>query len=440
MKILLAVHHFPPQYTGGAEWEAYNTAQALAARGHTVQVLCVERIDLGTAAGLTWSDETYEGLAVRRLSFNLSAAPDPARWEYDNAWIGDHLRTLIAEYRPDVFHLMGGYLLSGRALRAARELGVPTVVSLMDFWFLCPRISMWRSNDTLSTLPIDPVNCARCLGEEQRRYRWLGAAAPTFMQTYWRAQTAAIGRIQQRQAFLSETLQAANTIICRSQFVRQMFIETGVPPERLRFLRQGRDFPAFTAAQIEKSPTAILRVGYLGQMAPHKGVHVLLQALRYLPRLPLIVRLYGNLAPFPQYTTRLRQFVAEDHRARFAGMYHSPAELQMILRDLDVIVVPSVWYENSPNVILEAFAHRTPVIVSNLGGMAELVQDGENGLRFIPNDPADLARVLQRLVDEPQLLARLRSTQTHIQSLAEEMDTLEVFYQQAREAAHAPRP
>jgi glycosyltransferase involved in cell wall biosynthesis len=440
MKILLAVHHFPPHYTGGAEWEAYNTAQALAARGHAVQVLCVERVDEGNSTGLTWSDEIYEGLPVRRLSYNLAAAPDPARWEYDNEWIGDHLRALIAEYRPDVFHLMGGYLLSGRALRVARALGVPTVLSLMDFWFLCPRISMWRSNNTLSTLPIDPVNCARCLGEEQRRYRWLGAAAPTVMQAYWRAQTAAIGRIQQRQAFLREALAAAHLIICRSQFVRQMFIEAGAAPEPLRFLRQGRDFPSLTAEQLEKSSTAILRVGYLGQIAPHKGVHILLQALRRAPRLPLIVRLYGNLAPFPKYSARLRQFVAEDPRARFAGMYHSPAELQMILRDLDVIVVPSVWYENSPNVILEALAHRTPVIVSNLGGMAELVRDGENGLHFIPNDPADLARVLQRLVEEPDLRARLRARHTPIQSVAEEMDTLEELYRQASEEAHAPRP
>lgn len=437
MKILLAVHHFPPQYTGGAEWEAYHTAQGLMARGHAVQVLCVDRIDFGDAAGVTWTDETYDGLPVRRLSFNLAAAPDPARWEYDNEWIGDHLRALIAEYRPDVFHLMGGYLLSGRALRVARELGVPTVLSLMDFWFLCRRISMWRSDDTLSTLPIDPVRCAQCLGEEQRRYRWAGRLMPQLMQLHWRAQTAAVRRIEQRQAFLSETLRQVNLVICRSQFVRQMFIETGVAPEHLRFLRQGRDFPHLTAEQLEKSPTAILRVGYLGQIAPHKGVHVLLQAVRQIPRVPLLVRLYGNLAPFPKYTARLREFVAEDQRVRFAGMYHSPAELQTILRGLDVIVVPSVWYENSPNVILESFAHHTPVIVSNLGGMAELVQDGENGLRFAPGDAADLARVLRRLVEEPGLLARLHAQPTPIQSVAQEMDALESYYQQAREDAHA---
>lgn len=154
MKILLAVHHFPPRYTGGAEWRAYRTAAALRSRGHDVRVVAIERID-AAGAGLTWSDEVYEGVPVRRLAFNLSAAPDPFVWQYDNAWIGEHLDALIAQERPDVFHLIGGYLMTGSALLSARRAGLPVVVTLTDYWYLCPRISMLRSDGSISTLPLD---------------------------------------------------------------------------------------------------------------------------------------------------------------------------------------------------------------------------------------------------------------------------------------------
>jgi glycosyltransferase involved in cell wall biosynthesis len=92
------------------------------------------------------------------------------------------------------------------------------------------------------------------------------------------------------------------------------------------------------------------------------------------------------------------------------------------------LVVPSLWYENSPNVILEAFAHGTPVIASNHGGLSELVQDGRNGLLFPPGDAASLGRQLQQLLDEPDLLPRLRLGIPPVRSMAEELDALEELY------------
>jgi glycosyltransferase involved in cell wall biosynthesis len=93
-----------------------------------------------------------------------------------------------------------------------------------------------------------------------------------------------------------------------------------------------------------------------------------------------------------------------------------------------VVVVPSVWYENSPNTILEAFAHHTPVIVSALGGMAELVQDGVNGLHFAPRDPSDLAAKLRRLIDDRQLMARLQAGIAPVKTAASEMAELTSIY------------
>jgi len=160
-------------------------------------------------------------------------------------------------------------------------------------------------------------------------------------------------------------------------------------------------------------------------------VHVLLDAVRRLGELPLAATVYGDLQAFPQYVRQLRQLAADDPRIDLAGPYQGgPEGLTTVLRNADAVVVPSLWYENCPFVILEAFAHRTPVVATNLGGMAELVQHGRNGLLFRLGDAADLARQLRRLQEEPGLLSALRDGIEPIRTGTNEMDELEGVYRQ----------
>ena len=435
MKIVIAVHHFPPRYTSGAELRAYRTAAWLRDHGHDVHVVCVEAIDTGDGHGLTFEDRPYDGLPVRRLSFNLAAAPDPFRWAYDNPWIGEHLRGYLAQLAPDLLHLIGGYLMSGSTLRVAGDLGIGTVITLTDFWPLCPRITLLRSNGRLCTPPFDAVTCARCLGEERRRYRIPGRIAPALMDALWRMRHGQIAQIEARMAFVRETLNRADAVISPSRFLGDLFVEAGVAPGRIIFSRQGRDFPNLTPEVLKKTPAAHLRIGHLGQIAPHKGVHTLFEAVRKLPGAALEVRAYGDVGRFPDYTRHLRHIACQDSRLNLAGVYDR-MEVSRILQGLDVVVVPSVWYENSPNTILEAFAHRTPVIASNLGGMAELVRNGENGLLFKSGDADSLAQQLQRLLDDPNLLPTLRAGIGPVKSVAHEMDELEEIYRTAASHHH----
>jgi glycosyltransferase involved in cell wall biosynthesis len=152
-------------------------------------------------------------------------------------------------------------------------------------------------------------------------------------------------------------------------------------------------------------------------------VHTLFEAVRQLPGAALEVRAYGDVSRFPGYTRLLRHMARQDSRLSLMGVYDR-TEVSRILQGLDVVVVPSVWYENSPNTILEAFSHRTPVVASDLGGMAELVEDGVNGLRFAPGDASSLAAKLRQLIDQPGLLAQLQEGIGPVKSVAEEMTEL----------------
>jgi glycosyltransferase involved in cell wall biosynthesis len=174
-----------------------------------------------------------------------------------------------------------------------------------------------------------------------------------------------------------------------------------------------------------------LRIGYIGQIAPHKGVHVLLMAVRQLENADgrWELRIYGDTTRFPRYAEHLRRIAGEHPRIRFEGQVenrHIPA----ILANLDVLVVPSLWYENAPLTILEAHAAGVPVVASDLGGMAELVRHEEDGLRFRPGDDRDLARQIRRLLDEPDLVARLRQGIGRARLVSDEVAELLTVYQQ----------
>jgi glycosyltransferase involved in cell wall biosynthesis len=429
MKILMAVHHFPPKYTGGAEWRTYRTASYLIQRGHEVRVVSVEQIDCDPANGepFVWMDETFEGVPIQRLCYNRTRMPDPVSGEYNNPWIGAHLAQIMRDWKPDLFHLISGYLITGSSLVAAREAGIPSVVTLTDFWFICPRISFLRSNGSLSTLPIRPATCARCLGEERRRFRYVGKVVPWLADLYWQNRTDRTGYIEMRLDFLLKELNQAGAVISPSQFLKNIYTNAGVHPDKVIFSRQGSLLAGLEQSSWVKSESPVLRIGYLGQITPIKGVHVLLEAAKKLNGAQIEVNIYGDTGPFPEYTRKLASLSKDDPRIKFRGVY-SRSEVSEVFRNLDVLVVPSLWYENSPNVIIEAFAHNTPVLASRLGGMGEMVEDEKTGLLFEPGDPDDLARALLCLLDDPDLLGQLRGRINPIKSMDEEMDELEAIY------------
>lgn len=404
-------------------------ASTLIARGHEVLVVCIENTETQGVNELTWSDDVFDGIPVRRLSFNRNSIPDPDRFEFDNPWIGDHFAHLFEEFQPDVYHMVSGYLITGRPIWEAHEQGIPTVISLEDFWFLCPRITMLRKDGKLNALPLDPFTCARCLSEDRRRYQVLDKLAPTLMERYWHLQKTKAQGIEERSDFLMKTLHESDLIIGRSKFLCSTYLQAGVPAEKIIYSRQGLDFPRRSPLDIKTTVPHTLRVGFLGQIASHKGVHVLIDAVRLVTDPRLELEIYGSLDRFPAYTSKLKELAHGDGRIRLAGAYRGYEGEVRVLRNLDVVVVPSLWYENCPNSILESFAQRTPVVASNLGGMAELVQHEVNGLLFEVGNAKDLAAQLKRLLDDPELLPSLRAGIGPMKTVSQEIDELEVAYQ-----------
>ncbi|RIK44326.1 MAG: glycosyl transferase family 1 [Chloroflexi bacterium] len=430
MRILIAVHGYPPVATGGAEREAARAARRLAQRGHAVSVLCTDDVS-AEHADLRFSDAVEDAVHVRRMRLNLSAGGDAFRWGYDNPLVERALEAFIAERQPEVLHLFSGYLMSGSVIRAAKRAGIPVVVSLMDYWWMCHRITLVRTNGERCDGP-DLHECLRCQAEIYRRYRLPARWMPPVANGFWalakrsKRMADALGLQQQvaRVETLSALLQQADRIIAPSRYLASLYQQFGIAPERMLIWRQGVDIDRC----LLRTPVAELRVGYLGQVKPHKGVHILLEAWGRLrgPR-PRSLVLYGSDRGDEGYGRRIREQIDQLQGARWAGAF-SGDEVWGILANLDVVVVPSRWVENSPNTILEAQAMGVPVVGTNLGGTAELVQHEVNGLVFAVDDAADLALQLQRLLDEPDLLQRLRLATTTFRTVDDDVTRIEGLF------------
>ncbi len=426
MRVLLAVHHFPPRYSAGAELYTMRLARELMARGHSVEVACVETLNDDQPFGVQAESDRYQGIPVWRLHLGLRDAP--ASWSYANpaieAWLAERMRV----FQPDIFHLQSGYLIGAGSIFAARACNIPTVLTLHDYWFLCPRITLLRGDDSLCAQPPDdPAVCAWCLRLDRRRYRLPEQISGGIAGNVWIAVAGAGGRAaqQQRRDILQRALAQVDLAIAPSRFLAGLF------QDRIRWLevvRNGidrRHFPPLPP--IETGAT--LRIGYIGQIAPHKGVHVLIEAAHLLPpgEPTVEVTIYGNERQNPAYTRSLRRLIGDNPHIYLAGGFRHD-QLTSVLSAIDVLVVPSIWYENSPLTIQEAQAAGRPVIASRLGGMAELVRDEVDGLLFTTSDSRDLARQIQRLRSEPGLLERLRAGIQPPPSLDETITTLLAHY------------
>lgn len=448
-RILLVVHHYPPRRVGGAELLTRRLAQWLARHGVSVRVLCIEDVSRGTKAQISVLDEVDDAVQVRRLNISLAPGDDLRLW-YANSLLRSLVDRLLEEWQPGLVHLVGGYLMGTAPLGAARARQIPTVVTLTDFWFLCPTIQLLRGDGSLCGGP-QPLECARCLYDEHPLFRAFDVRAPWGVRAFWQAANAQprlgapfglqnrLEELKARNATLLPALNRSDAIISLTRFAADLYIANGVDPHKIIVKPDCLDTNDFdVAGQAALHPNEI-HFGYFGQITPIKGVHVLVRAflqVRPLTQKPMQLHIYGNPNAEPSYLHQLHRLASVSPDIVFHGAYEHRRTLSL-MGNLDAVLVPSLWYENSPRVILEAFAARRPVIGTRVGGISEIVQDGVNGLLFERGNATDLARVLLQVSENPALLTRLAEQIPPPRTLAQDMDDVQSVYDRVLNATHS---
>jgi glycosyltransferase involved in cell wall biosynthesis len=223
-------------------------------------------------------------------------------------------------------------------------------------------------------------------------------------------------------------MEQVDHIIAYTQLMKDLLLANGIGKGKIGISPYGVNTSHITRVPRNLRLPPPLRVGYIGTMAPHKGCDTLIRAFRSLPRqMEATLDIYGNLGRFALFVEELRRLAGDDERINFAGPF-SRGWIGSILSGLDVLVVPSRWYENQPGVILEAFAAGMPVVATDLGGMSEFVKHEENGLLFELENEKDLAHQLRRLGEESGLIDRLRDGIGTVKTVQKDVDELEQLY------------
>jgi glycosyltransferase involved in cell wall biosynthesis len=407
----------------------------LVAHGHHVEVFTCERLN----DPHTHIDTNIENnIIIHRLNYDVKAG-DYFQNLYDDPRVGAAFQTILSKNTFDVVHMVSGYLLGGQVIHTAKAAGIPVVVTLTEFWFMCFRLNLLKVNNEICVGPESDVKCMRCILEDQRRFRLPAQKAPMVMDVFWKVakhapfaqkQTAAVTR---RRETLKAALEAADRVICPSHFLMNKFKEYGYNTDKAEYMLYGIKQPSAKqkAKANEQLKSGILRIGYVGQIKVHKGVDLLTNAVMSLLDEGQAVNLglWGTNKGAVQYGNTLEAQTAAYEAICWSGSYNAD-QLWDVLGQFDVLVVPSRWYENSPTVILEAFAMGIPVIATRLGSMPELVKHEENGLLFEKDNIKDLRAQIRRLLDEPDLLAKLCAGIPRVPTIDDEVGPFYAHYQE----------
>ena len=420
-RALFVVHNHPSLYPGGAEQYALELYEELKASSN-IEPFLLARV--GPTASTPVRPHPGTPLSVigpedpnQYLVFTDGADFDPLLLTLrDKSLYTTSFPDLLRAFAPDVVHFQHTHYLGYQLLQATRNTlpDAPLLYTLHEYWPICHRDGlMLRAKDDELCTQESPRRCNQCFPDI--------SPATFFM----------------RKRFIQSHLRLVDVFLAPSEFLRQRYIEWGIPESRIVFNENGRRPPRKLAA-VEERPVRD-RFGFFGQFAPYKGSMILLEAIGVLASRIATGTSAAEGSHFWLHGGNL-EWRSREFQDEFKSLVEANAELVTVggryqshdipdlMASIDWVVLPSTWWENSPMVIQEAFAHGRPVICSGIGGMAEKVADGVNGLHFRVGDPIGLADVIERAAGERGMWEALRSGIPEVKTTAEDARGLEELY------------
>jgi glycosyltransferase involved in cell wall biosynthesis len=350
--VKVLVLHNRYQQRGGEDVVVDAEVALLRAHGHDVELFLRENIRI-------------DGMSQPRVALG-------ALWARDSA---SDLAERISAFRPDIIHAHNTFpLISPSALWVAGEHAVPVVQTLHNFRLICPQAMLLRNGKV----------CESCVG----RLPWPALVHGCYRGS--RARSAVIAAMVTLHRGLGTWRNRVARYIALNEFCRRKFVEGGLPAQRIVVKPNFVDWPA---PDLERPRQGFL---FVGRLSPEKGVDVLARAVGLVPEASLRVAGTGPAEAALDGLDGVTRLGALPPSAVFDEMAAARA-----------LVLPSIWYENFPRTLVEAFACGLPVIASRIGALAELVEDGRTGLLFEPGDPESLARCLRWALDHPERLREM---------------------------------
>lgn len=394
--------------------------------GHHPVVLALEPVPHGVSREIGIEREEWNGLQVVRIKFDIATRTKEAFDTLYDRELLDILKQILKAEQPQLFIVMNFYLLTLAAVEAAQFCNLPVFHVATDFLSICRRGTLIRWNGTPCTEGQSLKACTRCfishrfLGrigshclnklpdeillagarhlESARRRNPVQLLNPFFNQ---------LRVMDKRLEKVSRLRNKIDKVLAPTVFTAGMYLKGGFSRSQLCYLPFGVD-PSSPLNKVRRVRSGKKRFLFIGRLQPYKGLHVLLDAFNGLdaPQ-DAILTVYGAPDGHPDYVQRLRMTMDQNPHICFKGVI-LPDKLAAAFAETDFFVLPSLWHENSPLIVLDALQSKTPVIASDVGGVTDLISNGNNGLLFPMGDTRDLRGILQRLIDHPNPAAEFQ--------------------------------
>ena len=407
MRILKVIHGYPPKYNCGSEIYTQTLCRGLSKR-HEVRVFTRKEDPYQCEYSMSME---FDGLcpAIKIHVVNVPLSKD----RYRREGIDQRFADALADYVPDVVHI--GHLnhLSTSLVFKAASRGIPVVFTLHDYWLMCPRgqfIQMNPEDGSQLWQPCEGQEDRKCAEKCYARY-FSGAQEDRKTDTeYWK------GWVSRRMKHIHEVIECVDLFIAPSRHLHNKFLKDfGIPAVKIMYLDYGFELDRLEGRSRNHSEP--FTFGYIGSHTPAKGIQYLVQAFAGLSDGALL-RIWGR--PRAENTGSLESMVNAlptdvSQRVEWLPEYGNENIVENVFNNVDAIVIPSIWEENSPLVIHEALQSGVPVITSDCGGMSEYIEHEVNGLLFKHRDVGSLTVQMQRFVDNP-VYARQLVGRSYIQS------------------------
>jgi glycosyltransferase involved in cell wall biosynthesis len=381
MNVLKVIHGFPPDYMAGSEVYSYHLVKALLPLVNKINVFT--RVENEFDPEYTVYDEIYDEIPVRRI--NKVRRDYVYQDKFQDSEIETAFKNHIEHVQPDIVHF--GHLshLSTHLVKiVAEQYKLPIVFTIHDFWLFCIKGQLINQEGL------------RCSGQSAEKCHHCSPYQTT------------INEVQNALDHMRELINMIDVFLVPSHTLRDFFIQQGVPATKLLYSKYGFNSQNISYQPKKYEKQAEINFGFMGRVIPSKGIKVLTDAFQ---NIDAKLSIYGNIG-------NQKRFL-EKTNIQFKGGYDNKS-INQVLHEIDVLIVPSTWLENSPLVIQEAFLAGVPVITSNIGGMKELVIEGKNGFLFEVGNAESLKDCITKITDNPQILNTLDVSKHSVRTIEED--------------------
>lgn len=351
---------------GGSETYIFKLAEYLQSNGHEVQFFGMEdeRNIVGNHAGQYTANMNFHGGKLQKLLY-----PFKIIYSFEAR---QRIRQVLDDFKPDVVHMNNiNFQITPAIIDEIKKDNIRIVWTMHDYQVICPNHMMYQ--------PATGSCCENCIGGKYGQCTRNRCIHGSLVKSL-------LGTIEAKVYAVRKTYGKVDSVICPSAFLEQKLLTNKIFQGKTLTLHNFIDQVA--CEETEKKEYVL----YFGRFSTEKGLETLVKAAQLLPNVPFVL---AGKGPLEESIPKLKNI-------KMVG-FQTGKQLERLIREANMSVYPSEWYENCPFSVMESQMYETPVIGANIGGIPELIQNEKTGLLFEPGNAGELAEAIKKLWSDKKL-------------------------------------